>query len=121
MNGTVHAGLDSQASGVHSSEEPHIQSLLDWLKEVHHQVVSDVVAAEREIIFVIRPTAFHKFGFEPLLLEKALLVSAENGSFASETDKADLHVLRVNDFGGGFLTAAGDEQNAEETNGNDLQ
>ena len=56
MNRAVHAGLDSQTSRVHSSEKPHIQTLLDWFEEIHHQMVRDVVAAERKVIFVSGPT-----------------------------------------------------------------
>ena len=67
MDWAVHAGLDSQASGVHSYNEPYIQTVLDWFEEIHHEMVSDVIAAEGEVIFVGRPTTFYKLWLEPFV------------------------------------------------------
>ena len=67
---------------MHSSEEPHIQALLDWFEEIHHQMVRDVVAAEGQVIFVSRPAAFHELRLEAFILEEPLLVGGVNGSLA---------------------------------------
>ena len=59
---------------MHTSNESHIEALLDGFEKVHHQVVSDVVAAEGEIVFVVCPTAFHQFGLEPFFFEQSCLI-----------------------------------------------
>src|SRR5712692_4596417 len=92
-----------------SGKESYVQPLLDWLQEIHHQMLRDVVAAQRQRIFVIRPGTFHQLRLESLLLEETLLVCGENRSFAREANVADANVFGVND-GGGFLIAAAQKQ-----------
>src|SRR6266496_1275975 len=96
----------SLASGVHSCEKPHIQALLDWFEEIHHQMVSDVIASEREVVLIVCPAAFHQFGLKALFLKNSFLVSVINRRFARQADVADANVLGVDDGGGGFLVAA---------------
>src|SRR4030095_9063305 len=115
----VHARLDSQASAVDSGQESHIEALFDRLKEIHDQMVGNVIAAERKVIFVSRPAAFHQFRLKALLLKKAQLVGGVDWSLAGQPDKADLHMLRVDDFCWARLLAATGkkEQSAEDGTG----
>src|SRR5438445_9221390 len=75
-------------------------------------MMSYVVAAQRQRIFIIRPRTSHQFRLESLFLEEALLVCGVDRSFAREADVADANVFGVND-GGGFLVAAVEKQGAE--------
>src|SRR5262249_27362368 len=113
MDRAVHAGLHSQASRMHSSKKSHIQSLFNRLEEIHHQMVSDVIASEREIIFIICPAAFHQLWLESFVFEKSLLVRGINRRLAGQTDKPDLDVFRIDHLGSGFLAAAAQKQRAE--------
>ena len=93
MDGTVHGGLHPQTASVHSAKETHVQSLLDWFEKIHHQMVRDVVGAEREIILVLRPTAFHQLRLQPFVLEEPFFVSGVDWRFASQPDKTNADVL----------------------------
>src|SRR5215471_1833482 len=112
MNICFLALLHSQTAAVDSGKESYVQPLLDWLQEIHHQMMSDVVAAEREVIFVIGPGTFHQLRLESLLLEKTLLEGDEDRSFAREANVADANVFGVNGGGGGFFTRAAQKQSA---------
>ena len=74
---------------MNSCEEPYVQTLLYRFKEVHHQVVSNVIAAKRESVFVSCPIAFHQLRLESLLLKKALLVSGVNRRLTGQPDVTD--------------------------------
>ena len=76
-----------------SGQEPYIQTLFDRFQEVHHQVMSDVVAAKGQCVFVSCPIAFHQFRLESLLPEEAFLVSDINRSFAGQTDVTDANFV----------------------------
>ena len=78
-----------------SGEEPYIEALFDRLKEVHDQMVSDVVAAERECVFVIPPTALHQLHIKAFLLEEAFLVRNIDRCFAGQADVAHPDLIRV--------------------------
>src|SRR4029450_1626079 len=117
VNIRIHTCLHPKTATVDSSEEPYIKALFDRLKEVHNQVVGDVVAAERECVLVIRPTAFYQFRLESLLLEKALLVSDVNRSFAGQSDVADADFIRMSIAGSGIFSATGPNQNAQHDDG----
>ena len=119
MDGTVDARLNSQTTGMHAAKKSHIEALLDGFEKIHHEVMGDVVTAEGEIVFVVRPTAFHQLGFEPFVLEKALLKRGVDGRLTSQPDKADLDVLVVDDFDTGFLAAASEEKKAQPDDGNE--
>src|SRR5262245_10802128 len=99
MNRTIHACLDAQASGMDPAKESDIEALLDGFEKVHHQVVRDVIAAQRKIVLVVGPTAFHQLRLESLVFEIAFLERGIDRRFTGETDKADLNMLGVNDFG----------------------
>src|SRR4030095_8252718 len=104
----------------HSSQKPHIKALFDRLEEIHHQMWRDVVAAERKVIFVSGPTAFHELGLEAFILEEPFLVGGVDGCFAGQPDKADLHMLRVDDFGcTRLLAAAGKKEQGAESGTDD--
>ena len=75
--------------------ELHVQPLLDGLEEVHHEVMRDVVTAEREHVLVFRPLAFHERDVEPFLLEEALLDRGEDRRLAGEADVADADLVGV--------------------------
>src|SRR5262249_20755006 len=107
VNIRIGARLHSQTAAVDSGKESYVQSLLDWLQKIHHQMMSDVVAAEREIIFVIGPGAFHQFRLESLFLKKILLVCDVDRRFAGEANVADANVFG---FSRHALTAASQEQ-----------
>src|SRR5262249_16443860 len=113
VNWAVHAGLDAQTSGVNSAEKSYVEALLDWFQEIHHQMVRDVVGAEGKVILIIWPTAFHQFRLEAFILKESPLVSDVNWRFAGQTNEPDLHMLRIDDFGRGFLAAAGQKQAAD--------
>ena len=81
--------LHAQAARVDSGGELHVEPLLDRLEEIHHEVVRDVEAAEREHVLVLRPLALHQLDLEPLLLEEALLDRGEDRRLAGEADVAD--------------------------------
>src|SRR4029077_20802682 len=93
VNVRLHARLYPKTSPVDSGEKPHIQSLFDRLKEVHHEMMSDIVAAQRERIFVICPIALHQLRLEAFLLEEALLVCSVDRRFASEPNVADTNFI----------------------------
>ena len=76
-----------------SGKESYVQPLLDWLQEIHHQMLSDVVTTQRQRIFVIRPGTFHQLRLESLLLEETLLVCGEDRSFAREANVADANLF----------------------------
>ena len=67
----------------------HVQALFDRLEEIHHEMMRDVEAAEREHILVFRPFAFDQFDIESFLLEEAIFDRAENRRFAGDADVAD--------------------------------
>src|SRR5882724_2042872 len=113
MNICFLACLHSQTAAVDSGKESYIQPLLDRLQEIHHQMMSDVVAAKREVIFIIGPGTFHELRLESLLFEETLLIGDVDRSFAREADVADANVFGVNSGGGGFLTGAAQKQSAE--------
>src|SRR6266487_3161267 len=113
MNIRLLARLHSQTAAVDSGQESYVQPLLDWLQEIHHQMLRDVVAAQRQRVFIIRPGTFHQLRLESLLLEETLLVCGEDRGFAREADVADANVFGGNDGGGGFLTGAAQKQSAE--------
>src|SRR5215468_10152717 len=71
VNVCFHARLDAQTSPMDSGQESYIQTLFDRLQKEHHQMMSDVETAKRQGILVSGPVAFHQFGLESLLLEKA--------------------------------------------------
>src|SRR6266478_8678823 len=96
-----------------AGKEPHIKALFDRLKEIHYQVMGDVVATQRQRVFIIRPGTFHQLRLESLLLEETLLVCGVDRSFAREADVADANVFGVNSGGGGFLAGAAQKQSAE--------
>jgi hypothetical protein len=52
VNIRFHARLNAQTSAVDSGQKSDIQSLFDRLQKVHHQMMSDVVAAKRQCILV---------------------------------------------------------------------
>jgi hypothetical protein len=83
------ACLNAQTSAVDSGQKSDIQTLLDRLQKVHHQMMSDVEAAKRQRVLVSRPIALHQFGLESLLLEETLLVSRVDRSLASQADVTD--------------------------------
>src|SRR5207253_9719928 len=83
------ARLNAQTPALNAGEEPYIQALFDRFEKIHHQMMRDVVAAKRQRIFISSPIAFHQFRLQPFLLEKALLVSGVNRSFARQPDVAD--------------------------------
>ena len=93
VNVRFHTRLNAQTSAVDPGQESYIQTLFDGLKEVHYQVMSDVVAAERQCVFISRPVALHQFGLESLLLEETLLVSGIDRSFASQTNVTDADLV----------------------------
>ena len=95
---------------MNSGGEPDIESLLDRLQEIHHQVMGDVEPAEREHILVVRPLAFHHLDFETLLLEESFLDRAEDRRLAGQSDIADADLVGCA-AGGGVFPAAGQEQN----------
>ena len=99
---------------MHSSKESHVEALLDGFQEIHHEMVSDVIAAEREIVFIICPAAFHQFGLKTLFLKNSFLVSVVNRRFAGQADVADLDVFPINHLGGGFFGAAAQKQDAQD-------
>src|SRR5881227_2025433 len=89
VNSRFDARLNAQTSAMNSGEESYVQTLLDRFKEVHHQVVRNVIAAKRQSVFVSCPVAFHQFRFQSLLLEEALLVSGVNRLLTRQSDVAD--------------------------------
>src|SRR5205814_7939974 len=93
VNICLHACLDPQAPAVNAGEEPYIQALFDRFEEIHYQVMGNVVAAKRQCVFISGPIAFHQFRLESLLLEKALLVSHVDRSFAGQSDVADSDLI----------------------------
>src|SRR5262245_52700444 len=93
MNICFLARLHSQTAAVDSGKESYVQPLLDWLQEIHHQMMSDVVAAEREVIFIIGPGAFHQLRFESLLFEETLFIGDVDRSFAREANIADANLF----------------------------
>src|SRR4029077_9545186 len=74
VNVRFHARLNAQTSAVDSGQKSDIQTLLNRLQKVHHQMMRDVVATKRQCILVSRPVAPHQFGLESLFLEESLLV-----------------------------------------------
>ena len=70
------AGLHAQAAAVDAAGEFHVHPLLDRLEEVHHQVMRDVKAAQRQHVLVCRPLAADQFDVQPLFLEESLLDGA---------------------------------------------
>ena len=72
-------GLDAKAAAMNPPGEFHIHSLFDRLEEVHHEVMRDVEAAEREHVFIFRPLASHS-PLEALFLEEPFLDSGKMGA-----------------------------------------
>ena len=93
-----------------SGGELHVQALLNRLEEIHHEVMRDVEAAEREHILVFRPLAFHQFDIESLLLEETILDRAENRRLACDADVSDTDFrgtpCRGEDLASGLLQPA---------------
>ncbi len=83
-------------------------------------MMRDVIPAERERIFVIRPAALYQFDIKPFLLKKAALDPHENGRFASKPDVADANFVGSGSGGGAavFLTACEQEETEESGAGN---
>src|SRR5207245_9534049 len=52
VNIRFHARLNAQTSTVDSGQKSDIQALFDRLQKVHHQMMSDVVAAKRQCILI---------------------------------------------------------------------
>ena len=88
----LHRRLHAQAALVNAGGEFHVEPLLDRLEEIHHEMVRDVVAAEREHVLVFAPLAFHELDLETFLLEKSLLDRGENRRLAGDADVADAHL-----------------------------
>ena len=101
----LHRRLHAQAALVDAGGELHVEPLLDRLEEIHHEVMRDVVTAEREHVLVVRPLALHQFDLEPFLLEEALLDRAEDRRLAGDADVADADFVRARRFG---FSAPGD-------------
>ena len=103
----LHRRLHAQAALVDAGGESYVEPLLDRLEEIHHEMVRDVVTAEREHVLVFAPLAFHEFHLETFLLEKSHLDRGENRRLAGDPDVADAHfgqaVLRFSAPGDWFL------------------
>src|SRR6267142_1717063 len=87
-------GLNAETAAMDATCEFDVEALLDWLEEIHDEVVSDVKSAKRQDVFVVGPLASDHFDIETFLFEEAFFDSGENGRFAGEADVADA------DFGG---------------------
>ena len=72
----------------------HIESLFDWFQKHHHEVMSNIEAAESENVLVVRPFTFHQRDIEPFLLEKSFLDRAEDWRFARDADVANADLVR---------------------------
>ena len=112
-------GLNAKAAAMDAAGEFHVQSLLDRLEEIHHEMMRDVVAAEREHVLVIRPFAFHEADVEPFFLEEAFFDGGEDRRFAGEADIADADFCRARGICwriGGFVAASEckDDQQADD-------
>ena len=72
-------------------------------------MVGDVVAAEREGVFVVRPIALHQLYLKVFLLEEALLVGNVNRRFAGQADITDADFVWIGGRGPGVLLATGQD------------
>src|SRR5678815_4666599 len=72
----------AQTTFVNAGGKLHVEPLLDRLEEIHHEMVCDVVAAEREHVLVFAPLTFHELRCEPFLLEESQLNRAEDRRLA---------------------------------------
>src|SRR3954449_6664218 len=57
--GCLHARLHAQTSPMNSGKESYVQTLFDRLEKIHHQMMSDVIAAQRQCVLVSCPIALH--------------------------------------------------------------
>ena len=73
----------------------------------------DVVAAQRERIFVSGPIAPYQFRLESFLFEEALLISDVNRGFARETNITDADFVRIPSGGRGVFITACRHQNTQ--------
>ena len=87
----LHRRLHAQAALVDAGGKFYVEPLLDRLEEIHHEMVRDVVTAEREHVLVFAPLAFHELDLETFLLEKSQLDRGENRRLAGDSDVADAH------------------------------
>src|ERR1043165_9318046 len=110
MNICLHTRLHAQASAVDTCKESDIQTLLDWLEEVHHQVMRDIVTAKCQGIFVSGPVALHQFRLESLFLEKTFLICGVNWSFTRQADITHADCVRVPNGSIGIFMAACHQQ-----------
>src|SRR5262245_21342713 len=78
VNVQVIRDLYAETSAMNPAGKLHIQSLLDWFQEIHHQVLGNVVAAECEGILVVLPGTLDQLRFESFVLEEAFLVGGED-------------------------------------------
>jgi len=75
-----------------SGQEPYIQTLFNRFEEKHHEVMSDVEAAQGQCVLISGPVALHQFDLESFLLKETLFDRRENRRFTRQTDitNADL-------------------------------
>ena len=92
VNVGFHTCLNAQAAAVDSGQKPDIQTLFDRFEEKHHEVMSDVEAAQSQCVLISCPVALHQFDLESLLLEKTFFDRRVNRRLASDADvtNADL-------------------------------
>src|SRR5215469_6178630 len=78
VNLRVIRSLHAKTSAMNPAGKLHVKSLLDWLQEIHHQVLGNVVAAECEGILVVLPGTLDQLRFESFIPEEAFLVGGED-------------------------------------------
>src|SRR5215212_2253370 len=107
MNIAFGARLNAQTAAMNSSSEFNVEALLNRLEKIHHEMMRDVVTAQRENVFVLGPFALHEFDIEVFIFKKTFFDRGENGRFAGQPDVADANFHRAGRSGsfGGCLRA----------------
>ena len=91
--------------GVSGRLEGNIKALFYRFQEIHHQVMRNIEATQRQHVLVVGPLTFYQANIKSFFLEKAFLDCCENGRFTGQPNVANAHSVGSRRLRGGVLIA----------------